>query len=191
MKWPMRAFAITGMLTVCMISRIFEIGAMRATPPSLRMSAGTRSRAITAVAPAFSAICACAALVTSMMTPPFNISASPTFTRNVSSRYITLLVLNHRGCGLDIAGAPQPFQFACENISERPDATLDFLRRQAGKAQSQRARLVPLYGEKFSGQIRHTFPLRARQLLTGIQRLGQPHPQVHAPLRPGEARSFR
>ena len=90
-KWPMRAFAITGIDTVCMISRILLIGAMRATPPSLRISEGTRSSAITAAAPAFSAISACSALVTSMMTPPFNISARPTFKRNCSSRNIDLL----------------------------------------------------------------------------------------------------
>src|SRR6266850_1023216 len=69
-KCPMRTLAITG------------IDAMRATPPSLRMSEGTRSSAITAQAPAFSAIFACSALVTSMMTPPFSISARPTFTRH-------------------------------------------------------------------------------------------------------------
>ena len=57
---------------------------MRATPPSRRMSAGTRSSAMTAAAPAASAIFACSALTTSMMTPPFSISASPTFNRNDS-----------------------------------------------------------------------------------------------------------
>src|ERR1035438_8228789 len=82
MKWPMRALAITGMVTVFMISSMMPMFAMRATPPSRRMSEGTRSRAITADAPASSAILACSALVTSIMTPPFNISARPTFTRN-------------------------------------------------------------------------------------------------------------
>ena len=67
-----------------MIFSMIAMLAMRATPPSLRMSDGTRSSAITADAPASSAILACSALVTSMMTPPFNISASPTFTRNCS-----------------------------------------------------------------------------------------------------------
>src|SRR5712664_4199364 len=81
-KCPMRTLAITGIVTVAMISRITLIDAMRATPPSLRMSEGTRSSAITAQAPAFSAIFACSALVTSMMTPPFSISARPTFTRH-------------------------------------------------------------------------------------------------------------
>src|SRR5262249_521751 len=63
---------------------------IRATPPSARMSAGTRSKAITATAPASSAILACAASVTSMITPPFSISARPTLRRNdasLSSRF--------------------------------------------------------------------------------------------------------
>src|SRR5882724_1893979 len=81
-KCPMRTLAITGMVTVFMISRITLMAAIRATPPSLRMSEGTRSSAITAQAPAFSAIRACSALVTSMMTPPLSISAKPTFTRH-------------------------------------------------------------------------------------------------------------
>src|SRR5882672_4597009 len=57
---------------------------MRATPPSRRMSAGTRSRAITAQAPASSAIRACSGVTTSMITPPFNISARPVLTRKVA-----------------------------------------------------------------------------------------------------------
>ena len=56
---------------------------MRATPPSRRMSVGTRSRAITATAPASSAILACSAVTTSMITPPRSISASPRLTRSV------------------------------------------------------------------------------------------------------------
>src|SRR5690349_15188491 len=78
----MRTLAITGIVTVFMISRITLMDAMRATPPSFRMSDGTRSSAITAQAPAFSAILACSAFVTSMITPPLSISARPTFTRH-------------------------------------------------------------------------------------------------------------
>ena len=44
----MRHFAITGIETACWISRIMPGSDMRATPPSRRMSAGTRSSAITA-----------------------------------------------------------------------------------------------------------------------------------------------
>src|ERR1700720_1926688 len=47
---------------------------MRATPPWARMSAGTRSNAITADAPASSAMRACSAFTTSQMTPPLSIS---------------------------------------------------------------------------------------------------------------------
>ena len=51
-RWPIRHFAMTGIDTASWISRIFETGDIRATPPSRRMSAGTRSSAITAAAPA-------------------------------------------------------------------------------------------------------------------------------------------
>src|SRR2546429_2725660 len=77
----MRHLAITGIDTAAMISRIFLGEAIRATPPSARICAGTRSSAITATAPAFSAMTACSALVTSMMTPPLSISARPVFRR--------------------------------------------------------------------------------------------------------------
>ena len=73
----MRAFAMTGMVTAPMISRIFSGSDMRATPPIARMSAGTLSSAITAQAPASSAILACSAVTTSMITPPLSICARP------------------------------------------------------------------------------------------------------------------
>src|SRR3989442_166446 len=81
-KCPMRTLAITGIVNVAMISRITLIDAIRATPPSLRISDRTRSSAITAHAPAFSPIFACSAFATSMITPPLSISARPTFTRH-------------------------------------------------------------------------------------------------------------
>src|SRR5450755_602104 len=79
----MRHLAITGMSTAAMISRMILGEAMRATPPSARIWAGTRSRAITATAPERSAISAWAAVVTSMITPPFSISARPVFRRRL------------------------------------------------------------------------------------------------------------
>ena len=85
----MRALAMTGMVTVSWMPLIMAGSLIRATPPSRRMSAGTRSSAITADAPASSAILACSASTTSMMTPPFSISASPALTRNVASSRIT------------------------------------------------------------------------------------------------------
>ena len=57
----MRHFAITGIVTAAWIAWIISGSDMRATPPSTRMSAGTRSSAITATAPASSAIRACSA----------------------------------------------------------------------------------------------------------------------------------
>src|SRR3954454_15443282 len=79
----MRAFAITGMDTAEMIPSIMSGSLIRETPPSARMSAGTRSSAITATAPASSAIFACSGVTTSMMTPPLSISAMPRLTRAV------------------------------------------------------------------------------------------------------------
>src|SRR5437016_1261961 len=79
----MRALAMTGMVTTALMPSIISGSLMRATPPSRRMSAGTRSRAITAAAPASSATLACSGVTTSMITPPFSISASPRLTRKV------------------------------------------------------------------------------------------------------------
>ena len=69
---------MTGIDTTFWMPSMISMAHMRATPPSLRISAGTRSRAITAAAPASSAILACSGVVTSMITPPLSISASPT-----------------------------------------------------------------------------------------------------------------
>src|SRR3954451_7072233 len=80
----MRALAMTGMVTAPWISSIFVGSAIRATPPAERMSEGTRSRAMTALAPADSAMRAWSAVTTSMITPPLSISARPAFTLNVA-----------------------------------------------------------------------------------------------------------
>ena len=63
-----------------MIESIMSGSLIRETPPCARMSAGTRSSAITATAPASSAILACSAVTTSMITPPLSISAMPRLT---------------------------------------------------------------------------------------------------------------
>ena len=83
MKWPMRALAMTGIDTAAMMPSIMSGSLIRDTPPCARMSAGTRSRAMTATAPASSAIFACSGVTTSMMTPPLSISAMPRLTRAV------------------------------------------------------------------------------------------------------------
>src|SRR6187551_2623036 len=54
------------------------------------MSAGTRSSAMTAQAPACSAIFACSGVTTSMITPPFNISARPVLTLKVARSAIPI-----------------------------------------------------------------------------------------------------
>src|SRR2546423_7216586 len=69
---------------------------MRATPPWARMSAGTRSSAMTATAPASSAIRDCSAVVTSMITPPFSISARPPLTRIVPISVTSAIILEAR-----------------------------------------------------------------------------------------------
>src|SRR4051794_23145714 len=89
----MRALAMTGMVTASWMPLIIAGSDMRATPPSRRMSDGTRSSAMTAAAPESSAIFACSASTTSMMTPPFSISARPAFTRNVASSLIAASML--------------------------------------------------------------------------------------------------
>src|SRR3954462_504036 len=88
----MRALAMTGMVTASWISTILSGSAIRATPPSARMSAGTHSSAITATAPASSAIPACSAVVTSMFTPPFSTSGRPPLTRMVPSSPIAWIL---------------------------------------------------------------------------------------------------
>ena len=75
--------AITGIDTALMMPSIMSGSLIRAMPPCARMSAGTRSSAITATAPASSAILACSGVTTSMITPPLSISAMPRFTRAV------------------------------------------------------------------------------------------------------------
>src|SRR5690349_403551 len=82
----MRALAITGMVTAEMMPSIMSGSLIRDTPPWARMSAGTRSSAITATAPAPSAIRACSGVTTSMITPPLSISAMPRLTRAVPVR---------------------------------------------------------------------------------------------------------
>jgi hypothetical protein len=77
----MRALAITGIETASMMPSIMSGSLIRETPPWARMSAGTRSSAMTATAPASSAILACSGVTTSMMTPPLSISAMPRLTR--------------------------------------------------------------------------------------------------------------
>src|SRR4051812_9396618 len=83
---------MTGMVTASWMPLIIAGSLIRATPPSRRMSAGTRSSAMTADAPASSAIFACSGVTTSMITPPLSISARPALVRNVASSRIAPIV---------------------------------------------------------------------------------------------------
>src|SRR5947209_18861429 len=105
----MRALAMTGIVTAAWMARIIAGSDMRATPPSRRMSAGTRSSAMTAAAPASSATFACSGVTTSMITPPLSISASPALTVNVASS---------RGClSLSLIGTEFSDRVACGAMS--------------------------------------------------------------------------
>src|SRR5436305_9787321 len=125
----MRALAITGTVTAALMPSIMAGSLMRATPPSRLMSAGTRSRAMTATAPASSAILACSGVTTSMITPPRSISASPRLTRSVPvCRSIPVSLLAQRllsGCRcthrlhLHPGGAGRDFDGGANGVRER------------------------------------------------------------------------
>src|SRR5437588_8220296 len=123
----MRHLAMTGMVTASWISTIFSGSDMRATPPSRRMSAGTRSSAMTAQAPASSAIFACSAVVTSMMTPPFSIWARPrlSFTVPMSAMCTPPVVR--------VSSTPDPIQaqFRRDPLKSRDDGGDVLLERHA------------------------------------------------------------
>ena len=68
---------------------------IRETPPAARMSAGMRSSAITAHAPASCAIFACSGVVTSMITPPLSIWAR---LRLSSARFCVMSFPSFRRC---------------------------------------------------------------------------------------------
>ncbi len=82
-KCPILALAIKGMVTALMICSIMAGSAILATPPIFLISAGTAWSAMTATAPACSAITACSDVVTSMITPPFCILAKPRLSSSV------------------------------------------------------------------------------------------------------------
>src|ERR1700712_2325667 len=111
----MRHLAMTGMLTVRWMARIIAGSLARATPPSARICAGTRSSAITAQAPASSAMRACSLSTTSMITPPFSISARPVLVRLVL--FFMACILSNDFDRLSFAGRSR--RRACEPVLER------------------------------------------------------------------------
>src|SRR5215475_78615 len=191
-KWPMRALAITGIVTAAWICSTISSAAMRATPPSLRMSDGTRSSAITATAPASSAIFACSALVTSMMTPPFSISANLTFNRGVPISMLVpsfdcelCVLLSQRiaQIGDQVVGIFQPYRNTNEPRADSlgelgllRDTTVRRARgirpgrRHVAEARRELEQLRPpheaLHRERAAGEIeRQHRPLKAREQL--------------------------
>src|SRR2546430_13406023 len=154
----MRAFAMTGIVTASWISLILSGSAMRATPPSRRMSAGTRSSAITATAPASSAMLACSAVVTSMITPPFSISARPLFTRIVPIS-LTSAILLEAGANeilLGRGGLRQPEDDGVPLQVEQRVQALAPLRRGRGAhvALDEDVRVVPGVSERDRERLR-------------------------------------
>src|SRR5579871_2757562 len=145
----MRHFAMTGIVTASWIPRIMSGSDIRATPPSRRMSAGTRSRAITAQAPASSATFACSASTTSMITPPFNISARPLLTRIVP---VSLMSTDPSEGGtprrqrpLRARGSGELARQHCRNRAERDLRLVEagFPRRQALEPEARQQEGMP------------------------------------------------
>src|SRR5919106_2713585 len=172
----MRHFAITGIVTASWISRILSGSDIRATPPWTRMSAGTRSSAITATAPASSAIRAWSASTTSMITPPFNISASPVLTRIVpsSSMWISLL---GRASLVPVAGD------ASEKLRERvPLVLVEAVEEQSADPGDVRLRADAELVEALIGQacVAHPSVVLARGALD-VARALEPFEQTRDP----------
>src|SRR5579883_3060781 len=189
----MRAFAITGIDTVSSISRIILIDAMRATPPSLRISLGTRSNAITAHAPAASAIFACSTLVTSMMTPPLSISASPVFSLKSSVKYMFLFSfpLHQRRRRLFAPRPIDPRTLTPEQLSQHLETPCDLRRLQARETQPQRTRVRQRNRKIFSWEKTHSLPSRARRQIDSVHPLRQIHPDIHPAFRTRELAAAR
>src|SRR5881392_734588 len=162
---------MTGMLTASWISTILSGSAMRATPPSARMSAGTRSSAMTATAPASSAIRACSAVVTSMITPPFSISARPLFTRIVPMSVTNAILLKARAdeilLGCRRLGQPEddgvPFE-----VEQRVQALAPVRRRGTLVVFDEESRVVARVPER----DRERFPVLLRAERSVRRRLG-------------------
>jgi hypothetical protein len=133
---------MTGIVTASWIAAIMLGSDMRATPPSARMSLGTRSSAITATAPEASATRACSASTTSMMTPPLSISARPVFSLNVAGS-LTRPMLERR------LGKPPPgghtIAFWAPNVDgSHPWRVETDVRREVGAYFSLKARMRSL-----------------------------------------------
>src|SRR6266511_3729783 len=147
---------MTGMETAWMMPSIMSGSDIRDTPPWARMSAGTRSSAITATAPASSAIFACSGVTTSMITPPLSISAMPRLTRavpvtgfsdteNCSSR--TVWAFHRSYAGQQAAVADR------ERITDRVVVHLPGQRHPAAGLDHPGSAVGPRYPAQLPGQV--------------------------------------
>src|SRR3990170_5804700 len=200
----MRTFAMTGIDTAATISSTRAGSAIRATPPSRRMSAGTRSSAMTATAPASSAIFACSAVVTSMITPPFSIWARRMCWRSaIRSPFDSLMnaLLSRFGClddrhtgRVEEPRPGRPLLLAPDRLGEPPNALVDAAPGHRGKREPQGLLPAPvdeegrprregdaaLHGER--QQRAGIEPGRERQEeRESAHRLGPRHAVGHAP----------
>ena len=138
-------------------------------------------------APAFSAITACSALVTSMMTPPFSISARPTFSRNCSLENETSFRspstrFTHSAERGMLTPSPAPARSCCDAASSSarensPQNREALAGSRSGARPAKLSRSAPAsrprHREIPARQIGHAFLLRARQQAA-------PHPAAPA-----------
>src|SRR3954463_5785175 len=137
----MRAFAMTGIETASTMPAIRSGSLILATPPWARMSAGTRSSAMTATAPASSAIFAWSAVTTSMMTPPFSISARPRFTRLVPVPVVGVVTVSVMLLALPVLIRDRPFAPAEATLDSTPVPSAS---RGSGETRRHAARRAPV-----------------------------------------------
>ena len=167
---------------------------MRATPPSLRISDGTRSSAITARRAGLfrdhgllgvGDVHDDAALQHLRQARPSGETARRKLKHTLSSHFQT----GWRGAGS--TPSPAPARSSATPLPARPQKFDPKSRGPAGSAPaSSPAKLNrnapgirPRHREIPAGQIGDAFLLRARQQARRIQRLRQPHPHIHAALR--------
>ena len=140
-----------------MMPSIMSGSLIRETPPWARMSAGTRSSAITATAPASSAILACSAVTTSMITPPLSISAMPRLTRAVPVPVRRCSVLGSSRSTFYVAGrARSAHPRVVDASSLRPAAPRP--PAGSGRASAGRGHVVEVDGAQLGGPSREAQP---------------------------------
>src|SRR6187200_1873723 len=175
----MRAFAMTGTDTAEMMPSIRSGSLMRATPPCERMSLGTRSRAMTATAPASSAIRAWSAVTTSMITPPASMRASPTFVAQV----LRSMVVIRPDILLSREFAAQPSDLSAQEHAHLAPPGHEVVEVAAAASGGGKDRLIPVrplqqrLGRRVAQQlpgVRAEFPFLPRAALLAAVAVCQP-----------------